>query len=378
MLSFPTSTPSTEAWLETLKMGKYKAAFDTAGVTVEELHLLTDERLQSVGVQMVGHRKRLLQASKELQPPQGAPQAMDTDMDTEATSTMPPPMSTSGAAAGVVEQMSTTELSAADKEAKRFNSTSSMFINSTIMKPDIDEIIFCVAVVIHDRIIQGETMDADARRLFPFFSEENNPLYAEPAAAGDSGGETEKKKAKREVPAEETIYHTIRSVYECARFPSECLIVSLVYMERLIAFSHVPILVTSWRPILLAGLILAQKVWDDRSLHNVDFSTFCPMFTLKEINHLEKKFLELIDYDVSISSSLYASYYFQLRTLCQRENRSFSLKPMDVETSAQLEARGLAYQAKLKKDAGRTWQSANDADRLSHVAGKPGGFSGFS
>ena len=44
------------------------------------------------------------------------------------------------------------------------------------------------------------------------------------------------------------------------------------------------------------------QVWDDRSLHNVDFSTFCPMFSLKEINHLEAKFLELIDYDVSITS----------------------------------------------------------------------------
>jgi hypothetical protein len=96
-------------------------------------------------------------------------------------------------------------------------------------------------------------------------------------------------------------------VYECARFPSECLIVSLVYIERLVATSEVPILCTSWRPILLAGLILAQKVWDDRSLHNVDFSFFCPMFTLKEINHLEKKFLELIDYDVSVSSSLCAA-----------------------------------------------------------------------
>ena len=45
----------------------------------------------------------------------------------------------------------------------------------------------------------------------------------------------------------------------------------------------------------------AKQVWDDRSLHNVDFSMFCPMFTLKEINHLEKKFLELIEYDVSVS-----------------------------------------------------------------------------
>ena len=32
---------------------------------------------------------------------------------------------------------------------------------------------------------------------------------------------------------------------------------------------------------------------------------FCPMFTLKEINHLEKKFLELIEYDVSVSSRPY-------------------------------------------------------------------------
>jgi hypothetical protein len=48
---------------------------------------------------------------------------------------------------------------------------------------------------------------------------------------------------------------------------------------------------------------LAQ-VWDDRSLHNADFSLFCPMFTLAEINHLERKFLELIDHDVSVNASL--------------------------------------------------------------------------
>ena len=181
----------------------------------------------------------------------------------------------------------------------------------------------------------------------------------------------------------------------------------------------VPILCTSWRPILLAALILAQKVWDDRSLHNVDFSMFCPMFTLKEINHLEKKFLELIEYDVSVSSSLYASYYFQLRTLCQRENNGQepALKPMDVETAQKLEARpspprractppaapqaprlatalalgaqrgpppspatptslhprarqarGLSKTAELKKSSGKTWQSANDVDATSVVS----------
>lgn len=54
---------------------------------------------------------------------------------------------------------------------------------------------------------------------------------------------------------------------------------------------------------ILPFLPLAQ-VWDDRSLHNADFSVFCPMFTLAEINHLERKFLELIDHDVSVNASL--------------------------------------------------------------------------
>lgn len=372
MLAFPTSADSVNEWLDAINMARYKPAFEKAGITqVAQLCYLTDDQVQAAGVSLVGHRKRLLQAIKELVPP---PQAMDEEPVFSEAEQSQESVRTPATQAALSEpaEMDLGRAAAEAHQQQRFNSTSSIFITSTISKPDIDEIIFCVAVVIHDRIVQGEQAGYDARSRFPFFSEDNNPLYADPAEQGDvqKGGrdrmgnpaadDGSKKKPRREVPSEETIYHTIHSVYDCARFPSECLIVSLVYMERLIAFSQVPILVTSWRPILLAALILAQKVWDDRSLHNVDFSTFCPMFTLKEINHLESKFLELIDYDVSISSSLYASYYFQLRTLCQRENRSFSLAPMDTDTAAKLEARGLAYQARYKKEAGRTWSSASN------------------
>ena len=246
-----------------------------------------------------------------------------------------------------------------DPDQRRPNSTSSYYINSTITRPDTDEIVFCVAVVLHDRILQDEQAGTDERTAFPYFCEENSPLYAEPSLHSD-------KRKKREVPSEDTIFHSIRSIYECARFPQECLIISMVYIERLVAMSRAAILVTSWRPILLAALVLAQKVWDDRSLHNIDFSVFCPMFTLKEINHLEKKFLELIDYDVSVNMSVYASYYFQLRTLCQhndQDSSAFALKPMDAATAASLEARGLSITSELKKEAkAKTWHSADDAD----------------
>lgn len=60
------------------------------------------------------------------------------------------------------------------------------------------------------------------------------------------------------------------------------------------------------------------QVWDDKSLLNVDFSLICSAYSLKDINMLEKQFLELLQYNVTITASLYASYYFELRTLCEK------------------------------------------------------------
>ena len=44
------------------------------------------------------------------------------------------------------------------------------------------------------------------------------------------------------------------------------------------------------------------------SLVNGQFSLICPMFTVSKLNMLEKRFLEFLDYDVNISSRLYAKY----------------------------------------------------------------------
>ena len=47
----------------------------------------------------------------------------------------------------------------------KYNSTSSLFINSTITKPLVEEMIFCVSVVLHDRINEGEEAAAEASCL---------------------------------------------------------------------------------------------------------------------------------------------------------------------------------------------------------------------
>jgi len=396
--TFPSTTTSVPEWLDAINLARYKPNFEAAQIPVSQLPALTDETLQAAGVTLGGHRKRMLLAAKELSGPPAAPSEASSvpgtlpfhpqvitsaDVDMDAGSAMDvdtaSPRAASRAAAFAAKPAAPQKpppssnfagASAQLAKQQKSNSTSSIYITSTLTKPDTDEVVFCIAAVLHDRICQGEQVGSEARNKYPFFSEDNNPLYAEPSPLSDSdargsdtdGSDNSMKRAKREIPSEDMIFHTIRSVYECARIPSECLIVSLVYIERLIATSGCPILVTSWRPILLSALILAQKVWDDRSLHNIDFSVFCPMFTLKEINFLEKKFLELIDFDVSISASLYASYYFQLRTLCQRVDREFNLRPMDIEAAAKLEARGLAYQNQFKTENGgnaRKHQSDN-------------------
>jgi hypothetical protein len=115
---------------------------------------------------------------------------------------------------------------------------------------------------------------------------------------------------------------------------------SQVFVNRLIAFTGMSLHAGNWRSVLLTALLIAQKVWDDRCLVNGQFSLICPMFTVSKLNMLEKRFLEFLDYDVNISSRLYAKYYFELRALSEEQsNRAFALQPLNAKEARRLEVR---------------------------------------
>lgn len=230
----------------------------------------------------------------------------------------------------------------------KYNSTSSLYIDSTITRPCTDEIIFCVSIVIHDRIEEGEKALQDdpamAKRLPEVFNMQSKPLLAQLASADAS---------------EDTIFLAIKSIYSIAEFSSECLVISLLYIERLRSITGLHLLMSNWQPILLAAMIVAQKVWDDKSLLNVDFSVICSAYSLKDINRLEKQFLELVQYNVSISASLYASYYFELRTLCEKQERDWSLKPLTEEQQRNLVSRAQAKTSLLEAHLRPRYKSAD-------------------
>ena len=102
-----------------------------------------------------------------------------------------------------------------------------------------------------------------------------------------------------------------------------------MYINRLIAFTEIPLQPTNWRPLVLCSLLVAQKVWDDRYLSNSDFAFIYPFFMTEQLNSLEKKFLELIQYNVTVKSSLYAKYYFELRALFKENEKEYPLVPID-------------------------------------------------
>ena len=51
-----------------------------------------------------------------------------------------------------------------------------------------------------------------------------------------------------------------QSIYSIAEFSSECLVISLLYIERLCSLTTMSLLVRNWQPVLLSAIIVAQKV----------------------------------------------------------------------------------------------------------------------
>jgi len=122
------------------------------------------------------------------------------------------------------------------------------------------------------------------------------------------------------VPSEQEIYDFGHKLFQSVQLSSECSIVCLIYVERLMEIAKVPLLASTWRPIFMCGLLLASKVWQDLSSWNIEFASVYPQFSLEAINKLELEFLRMVKWDLYISSSLYAKYYFALRSLLEKQD----------------------------------------------------------
>lgn len=78
-------------------------------------------------------------------------------------------------------------------------------------------------------------------------------------------------------------------------------------------------------------------MWEDLAVWNVDFISIFKNLSIKDLGVLEKQLLKFLEYNVSVPSSLYAKYYFELRELAEKDSKHFPLTPLDKERAEQLE-----------------------------------------
>lgn len=206
----------------------------------------------------------------------------------------------------------------------------------TLSRPNFRDALRRVAMIIHQHIVKIErrfegidsaTSDQGlfTKSMRETFSEENycTPTYKctmvrIPMARPGMVFGLRKIKTKAVIPSEEEIYEFAHQLFKAVQLSSECSIVCLIYVERLMEAAKVPLLANTWRPIFMCGLLLASKVWQDLSSWNIEFASVYPEYSLDAINRLELNFLRYVKWDLYISTSLYAKYYFALRSLVEK------------------------------------------------------------
>jgi len=226
-----------------------------------------------------------------------------------------------------------------------------------VSTPDVDELLRCASIKIKYHINMSET--ATETVSFEIFDERINKL--------DNGAVSE------ELPSVDHIYQFISVIFDTEQLSAECAIMTLAYIERIISLTGLTLNAYNWRRVVLSTLILASKVWEDQAVWNVDFCSVFPHVTAKDLAELEKVLLRLLQFNVSLQSSDYTKYYFELRGFAERDSRNFPLKPLDKSGAQKLETRSASQEEKARSELGdklprsRSLESLQDAVKSPRV-----------
>ena len=133
-------------------------------------------------------------------------------------------------------------------------------------------------------------------------------------------------------PDPQSIFEFCANIMILTKMEKEVIIISLIYIERLIFNSGIIINTRNWRKIIFIALIIASKIWDDDSLENIHYSQVFTHLKVGEINLLERTFLELINYKIFVKFNEYMKYYFGIKNFALRYNfNGEKIVPTSVE-----------------------------------------------
>ena len=110
-------------------------------------------------------------------------------------------------------------------------------------------------------------------------------------------------------PDHKDVYKFVRTLFTQAQLASEVVMVTLIYLERLLTYAEFDFGSTNWKRLTLGSIMLASKVWDDQAVWNVDFCMIINA-NVDDLNTLERSFLEILQFNVNVPGSVYAKVLF--------------------------------------------------------------------
>ncbi|XP_018613459.1 cyclin-Y-like [Scleropages formosus] len=242
---------------------------------------------------------------------------------------------------------------------RKHSSCSTIFLDdNTVSQPNLKHTIKCVALAIYYHI---KNRDPNDRTLLDIFDEKLHPLSKVEVPPDYDEHDPEQKH----------IYRFVRTLFSAAQLTAECAIVTLVYLERLLTYAEIDICPGSWKRIVLGAILLASKVWDDQAVWNVDYCQILKDITVEDMNELERQFLELLQFNINVPSSVYAKYYFDLRSLSEANNLSCPLEPLSRDRAQKLEAVSRLCEDKYRDCRKAAKKRSMSADQLSVVRWAP-------
>lgn len=249
-----------------------------------------------------------------------------------------------------------------DNQLFKSSSCSTIFVDgSTISQPNLKQTIKCVSLAIYYHI-KNRTSDDSAE----IFDDSIHPLRM-PSTTNINMQEEliildqESPYDERiDEPNQKIIYDFVETLFKAAQLTSEYAITTLIYLERLMTYAEMDLTPRTWRRMFLGALLLSSKVWEDQAVWNVDYAQILEEISVDDINELERQFLELIQFNMNVPSSVYAKYYFHLRTLALKHSLSGDNCLLRVGEARTLEA--------MSRVQTNEWQSSPIHRKSSPVA----------
>ncbi|XP_035137861.1 cyclin-Y-like protein 1B [Callithrix jacchus] len=207
---------------------------------------------------------------------------------------------------------------------RKYSSCSTILLdNSTVSEPDLSHILESVTLAIYYNIKHRY-----ANRSLAIFDEPIHPLSQEKIPG----------KSFEDDPTHHCIFRYFCTLFLVTKLTAPRAIVALVYIERLLTNADIDLCPANWKQIVHGAGHLASKVWRDRGLWSVDDSQNPKDVAVETMSKMEKSFLELLEFNIHVSASVYAKYYFDLCALAYDHELDFQFSFLHKDKAEKLKA----------------------------------------